>query len=257
MNIYRTALLSGLLVCTQLVARHTECFQQYPVTLYNQSGGIATVAALDGIGNISRRSKIPKNGVAKLYVNKRGARLTIIAGPEDNKTKRTIQFYSPLRRFPSLTLMQKGDKAEGFSEKMITYSVKIENHSDGIARILETCDTSARTAAIPDDGSVNVTVKPAAQMVVEYGPEDDKTKTNVIFGEPTGTNPTLTLSERGWFSPGARGKDLKMHTQAPKQETPLGILYKSRGKRGFGKKVAVAAPASSRRTRRGQRRRRF
>ncbi len=245
MNVYVKALLLSLLCSAQLFAA-PDCFQKYNVTLINKSGGDADISKTNGICGASRKTEIPNNGSLRVVITKRGAELSVKAGPEDGKSRRSIKFFSKHHRShsPSVTLNSKGFVAEGFSQKMITFPVKIENQSGGIAKIVETCDTTGRRTAIADGKSAKITVKPSSYIVVEYGPEKQKTRAKVIFAEQTGDQPSVTFVKRGFISRGVHGRDLHMQTH----RAPIMRMHRTRK----AKKEEKAQQA----TRKGSRRRR-
>ena len=215
MNKYIKALLLSLLCSAQLFASHSDCFDPYKVTLINKSGGIADVKRTKGIRGASKNSELENKSSIRILIQRRGSEITIQAGPEDNKSSREITFYSKDFRsyLPTVVLNQKGFSAEGFSQKPINFSVKIENQSGGTARILDTCDTSGKGSTIADGKSITINVKPSSYIIVQAGPEKQKIQTKIVFAEQSGDQPSITLVKRGFMSRGIQSRNLKLQAQ--------------------------------------------
>ena len=207
--------LAGLFCSLQLVASHSDCFRKYMVTLSNQSGGAADIKSTKGIRGASRKTELDNNDSIRILIQKRGAELTVNAGPENNKSTRTVKFYSKNFRNhnPSVTLNQKGFVAEGFSQKEVNFSVTIVNQSGGIAHILDTCEATGKGTTIADGKSSKITVKPSGYIVISSGPEKQKSQTKVVFADQTNDQPSLTLTKRGFFNKGVQSKGLEVQTQ--------------------------------------------
>lgn len=215
MNKYIKILITSILCSAQIFASHGDCFRKYSLTLANQSGGIADFKSTKGIRGACRKTELENNSAIKIWIQRRGAKISIKAGPEGSKTTRTVTFYSKHYKShnPSVTLNQKSFTTEGFSQKLATFSVKIENQSGGIARILDACDASGKGISIGDDRSTKIVVKPSSNIIVEYGPEKQKNKTKIVFADQTGEQPTVTLAQRGFFSRGIQSRNLEIQAQ--------------------------------------------
>ena len=215
MNKYLKALLLSLLCSAQLFASRSDCFDPYKVTFINKSGGIADVKRTKGIRGASKNTELENNSSIRILIQKRGSEITVKAGPEDNKSSREIKFYSKDFRHhqPTVVLNQKGFSAEGFSQKPINFSVKIENQSGGTARILDTCDASGKGSTIGDGKSTTINVKPSSYIVVQAGPEKQKIQTKIVFAEQSGDQPSITLVKRGFMSRGIQSRNLKIQAQ--------------------------------------------
>ncbi len=212
---YIKALLLSLLCSAQLFASHSDCFDPYKVTFINKSGGAADVKKTKGVRGVSKNTELENNSSIKILIQKRGAEITVKAGTENNKSSREIKFYSKdfHSHQPTIVLNPKGFSTEGFSQKPINFSVKIENQSGGTARILDTCDASGKGSTIGDGKSTTVNVKPSAYIVVEAGPEKQKIQTKIVFAEQSGDQPLITLVKRGFMSRGIQSRNLKMQVQ--------------------------------------------
>lgn len=215
MKNYVSLLILSVLCSASIFADHRSCFDPYQVTLINRSGGIADVTKTKGIRGASKKTELENNSSIKILIQKRGAEITVKAGPEDNKSSREIDFYSKdFRHYqPTVVLNQKGFSAEGFSQKPINFSVKIDNQSGGNARIIDTCDTSGKGSSIADGKSTTIQVKPSSYIVVEAGPEKQKLQTKIVFAEQSGDQPLITLVKRGFMSRGIQSRNLKIQTQ--------------------------------------------
>ena len=118
-------------------------------------------------------------------------------------------------------LNQKGFIASGFSTKPITFSVKIENNSEGTARIIDTCDTSGKGATIGNGKSTSIIARPSSHIIVEAGPEKQKIQYKITFADQRGENPTVILGQRGFFSSGVQGRNIDLQVRrAPTMRPP-------------------------------------
>ncbi len=204
------ALAIGLSLNPSLFASHDDCFQPYSVRMVNRSGGDADVHRAKGIRGVSRKSIIENNSAITLRVIKRGASINVEFGPENHKTSKDIDFYGKEYHNynPSLTLSQKGVSAQGFSQKPVSLTVKIENQSGGIARIIDSCDVSGRGATIANGKSTTITAKQSGYIILEAGPEKQKVRSKIVFAEQTGDQPSITIVGRGFISNGIQSKNL-------------------------------------------------
>ncbi len=215
MNKIIKTLITALLCSTPLFASHSDCFRNYTVTLVNRSGGDADFEKTQGVRGVSRHTKLDNNSSIQILIQKRGANIEVKAGPEGNKSNRNVHFYSKDFRNhrPTVTLNQKGLTADGFSQKPISFNVKIENQSGGTAQIIDACDSSGRGNSISDGKTTSISVKPSGYIIVEAGPEKQKIRSKIVFAEQTGDQPAVTLIQRGFMSKGIQGRDLEIQAQ--------------------------------------------
>jgi hypothetical protein len=253
MNKFLKALIAGLLCSTQIFASHSDCFRKYNVTLTNHSGGIADFKSTNGVRGASRKTELDKHQSLRLLITRRGAEVTVKAGPEGQKTSRKIKFYSKnyQNHNPSVTLNQKGFTAEGFSQKEVTFSVNIENQSGGIARIVDSCDSTGKGTNIADGKSARITVKPSGYVVILAGAEKQKSQTKIVFADQSGDKPSVTLVKRGFFTRGIQSKDLEIQAQ----RVPV-VRYRKRfGRKMQNSKETPVQETTKRKLFRGRRRR--
>ncbi len=245
-------LIAALLCTTQLFASRSDCFRNYNVTLTNHSGGVADFKSTKGVRGASRKTELENHQSLRLLITQRGAEITVKAGPEGQKSTRKVKFYSKnyKNHNPAVTLNPKNFSAEGFSQKEVTFSVNIENQSGGIARIVDSCDSTGKGTSIADGKSTRITVKPSGYVVILSGPEKQKSKTKVIFADQSGDNPSVTLVKRGFFTRGIQSKDLEIQAQ----RAPI-ITYRKRFRRKM-KNVNEASETATKKVRRVRGRRR-
>lgn len=215
MNKLLTILTLSTLLSANIFAAHSACFRPYSVSVANKSGGMAEVKKTEGIRGVAKKSEIPNNSSVRIIIQKRGAQIEIKAGPEGNKSEREVKFYSkdPRNFRPMVVLNPKGLSTEGFSTKLVNFSVKIENQSDGTARIIDTCDASGKGSTIGEGKSTSISVRPSGYIIVEAGPENQKMRYKIIFADQRGDNPSIILGKRGFFTSGVQGKSLDIQVK--------------------------------------------
>jgi hypothetical protein len=198
-----------------LVASHSACFRPYRAEVSNKSGGVAIVQKTSGLSGIARKTEFDPNSAITIMVKKRGAELAVLAGPEDNKSLREIEFYSkePNMFTAQVTLNPKGVSTSGFYTKNIVYNVKFINESGAIVRINDTCGIKGPERVLADGKSVTLSVQPGAYIMVQSGPENRKVNYRINFADQTGDNPTITFVKRGFMSSGIQHKNLELQAQ--------------------------------------------
>lgn len=209
-------------------------FKSYEVHVINHSGGIVTVTSKKNISNLP--SKLTNNKDYTVRVMEMNAHASFLTGPEDQKTKQTIQFCMPKSGVKTVVLKAKSIEATGFETKCDPFGIQIVNKSGGIATVLKDSNTSlTKNIAIKPNAVVKPRVQPGASAQFRTGPEGDKRIFEIVFGTKTGDNPQVTLQKGGLFTGNASAEDIiiqsrsvrsdmssrrKAHKQSTKQTAP-------------------------------------
>lgn len=192
-----------------------DCFNSYNIAVNNNSGGLLEVKKTKGLVGISRKTELQDGQSATAVVKRRGSELKVVAGPEDQKSSRSVDIHSRMigAHQPEITFTQNGIETRGFYTKDNNYKVVINNQSGGIARILRTCQVSGTPQKVAPGKSVNISVKPDAYIIVEIGPEKKKVTYQINFADQTGKEPSITLGKRSFSTNGIMPKDLLIRSQ--------------------------------------------
>lgn len=204
----KKSILLTLVLASSAYASH---FKPYNVRIINHSGGLVTVNSKKNISNLP--SQLPNNSDFTVRVQDMNASACFTTGPEDQKTKQTIQFCAPKSIAKTLVLKAKTFEAAGFETKCDPFTIQIVNNSGGIATILKESNTSlAKNITIKQGGVVKPRVQAGASAQFRTGPEGNKRQFEITFYTKTGENPQVTLQQGGVFRGNASAQDIVIHS---------------------------------------------
>jgi hypothetical protein len=211
------AVVTALTLVPSIAASHTANFQSYSLTINNNSGGVLDIKKARGlsISGISRSVDLLDGQSVKAMVKHRNSMIQVVAGPENQKTVRTVQIHNKMlgSHAPSITFNEKGASTSGFYTQEKPYSVTINNRSGGIAQILDTSEATGKGTMIAPMKSAYITVKPNANILIEMGPEKRKLTYKIHFADQSGRNPTITLMRRNFTSNGIHATDVQIQSR--------------------------------------------
>ena len=211
------AIITALTLVPSVAASHTANFQSYSLTINNNSGGILDIKKARGlaISGIARNVDLLDGQSVKTMVKHRNSMIQVVAGPENEKTVRTVQIHNkiPGGHAPSITFNEKGVSTAGFFTQEKSYSVTINNRSGGIARILDATEATGKGTQIAPMKSTSITVKPNANILIEMGPEKRKLSYKIHFSDQSGRTPTITLTRRSFTSNGISAVDVQIQAR--------------------------------------------